>query len=79
MSNDNDTKIELDYTDTDTDITMREQVFLHLLTCLTQMLTGCAIILAWSAEQWITGHGINPFVSLPIATIAMLIPYSYST
>ena len=39
MENDNNTKtVEADYidTDTDTDITMREQVFLHLLTCLTQ-------------------------------------------
>lgn len=78
----NNTKTEADYTDIDTDtsITIREQVFLHLLTCLTQMLTGCAIILVWSAEQWLTvGYGLNPFIALPLATIALLLPYAYST
>ena len=82
MSNDNDnyTDTELDYNEIDTaDNDESSSVIPHILTAITQTLTGWAIILAWSAEQWLTaGHGLNPFIALPIATVALLLPYTYS-
>lgn len=48
--------------------------FLSRLT--TQMLTGSAISLVYLAHAYMaTGHGINPFVALPIATLCIVEPY----
>lgn len=48
--------------------------FLSRLT--TQMMTGSAMSLVYLAHAYMaTGHGINPFVALPIATILLVEPY----
>lgn len=42
----------------------------------TQMMTFIAISAAYLGYEWMTvGHGLNPMIAFPIATIAILIPH----
>ena len=49
---------------------------IKLLTICTQFCTVCSSILLWMAYEYeYFGHGLNPFVALPLSTLFLMIPY----
>lgn len=48
----------------------------RLLTIITQLSMCCSFILIALAHQWETiGHGLNPWIALPLATLFFLAPH----
>jgi len=49
---------------------------IKLFTLSTQCFTILAAILVFLANDWLTtGHGLNPWLAIPAATVCMIIPF----
>ena len=45
------------------------------ISVLTILLSSGAAMLVWMADQWMSvGYGLNPWISIPLAMVCLLIP-----